>query len=84
MKYLFTTAALLAMVGTASAKWVWVPSSPAYTCTVADPTDTPLNVRSSPSGRNLGALKNGTTVTISSKVLSRPWVYAVSEVGKSG
>ena len=37
--------------------------SHAETCTVADPSGTPLNVRKSPDGAILGALSNGVRVT---------------------
>jgi hypothetical protein len=61
MKYLLVTAPLLATIGTASAKWVWVPPPNSKTeCTVNDPTDTPLNVRSAPNGRILAGLPGPT------------------------
>jgi hypothetical protein len=36
----------------------------AQTCVVADPTDTPLNVRATPNGRVTGKLRNGTVVHV--------------------
>jgi hypothetical protein len=37
----------------------------AISCTVSDPTGTPLNVRSRPNGSIVGALHNGVTVFVS-------------------
>lgn len=51
--------------------------APAMSCTVEDPTGTPLNVRDGPNGAILGQLENGEGVLV---VLSRlddrerPWV----------
>lgn len=47
-------------------------------CTVADPTPTPLNVRTAPYGRILGALDNGQSVYILDHAEDRQfrtWVY---------
>ena len=58
-----------------------VSSSPALSqtaCRVADPTDTPLNVRASPDGHIVGKLKNGDIVSIldrSSDASGKAWVY---------
>lgn len=40
------------------------PSSPQVTCTVADPTGTPLNVRQVPGGQILGTVANGSRVQV--------------------
>ena len=40
-------------------------------CVVADPTGTPLNVRAEPNGSILGALNNGTRVSVINIVLDR-------------
>ncbi len=47
-------------------------------CIVADPTPTPLNVRTAPNGRILGSLANGKAVAIidyANDEQMRPWVY---------
>jgi hypothetical protein len=47
-------------------------------CVVADPTGTPLNVRASPNGSILGALYNGTRVSLLSVAADRSgqsWAY---------
>jgi hypothetical protein len=47
-------------------------------CVVADPTGTPLNVRASPNGSILGALYNGTRVSVLNVVVDRggeTWAY---------
>jgi S1-C subfamily serine protease len=46
-------------------------------CVVADPSGTPLNVRTAPDGRTIGTLNNGIQVMIfdRSSVEGRPWVY---------
>jgi hypothetical protein len=46
-------------------------------CWVADPTSTPLNVRTSPNGRIVGVLENGFAVTILGQKSSKgqAWVY---------
>jgi hypothetical protein len=47
-------------------------------CTVADPTPTPLNVRTAPNGRVIATLDNGQSVYIIDHTLdrqSRAWVY---------
>jgi len=50
----------------------------AGTCIVADPTPTPLNVRTAPNGSIIGTLDNGQSVYIIDHTLdrqSRAWVY---------
>ena len=61
----------------AAAGWVWVPTK--TDCVVADPTRTPLNVRSSPNGTILGALHNDTKVTIRETATAggQKWVRVV-------
>src|SRR5271166_1243225 len=46
-------------------------------CLVADPTETPLNVRAAPDGDIVGTLSNGTSVTIFDRsfVGGKSWVY---------
>jgi hypothetical protein len=46
-------------------------------CRIADPTSTPLNVRTTPNGRIVGALENGISVTILEQKSSKgqAWVY---------
>jgi hypothetical protein len=47
-------------------------------CVVADPTPTPLNVRSAPNGRVVGTLSNGQSVHIVDRTVDaegRDWVY---------
>lgn len=60
----------------------------AQTCIVADPTGTPLNVRTAPGGAILGALHNGVAVRITDKTYDesgKSWVYIVPlEGGKAG
>jgi hypothetical protein len=68
-------ASLVLAASPASARWVWVPDK--TECAVADPTGTPLNVRSTPpDGPILGALNNGTIVTVVETILARgqKWV----------
>ena len=52
-------------------------------CVVADPTGTPLNVRAAPNGSILGALFNGTRVSVLNVVADRSgerWAY-IAPVG---
>jgi hypothetical protein len=52
-------------------------------CVVADPTGTPLNVRTAPNGSILGALFNGTRVSVLNVVTDRNgerWAY-IAPVG---
>jgi hypothetical protein len=52
-------------------------------CVVADPTGTPLNVRTAPNGSIVGALFNGTRVSVLSVVTDRTgerWAY-IAPVG---
>jgi Bacterial SH3 domain len=47
-------------------------------CRVMDPTGTPLNVRTSPNGTIVGALRNGVLVSVIDRTVDgrgRPWVY---------
>jgi hypothetical protein len=47
-------------------------------CVVADPTPTPLNVRTAPNGRIIGTLDNGQSVDIidhTTDAQAREWVY---------
>ena len=56
-------------------------------CVVADPTGTPLNVRTGPGGSILGALNNDTVVMLSDLTVAngKKWVKVVPlGPGKSG
>ncbi|MBL9048628.1 MAG: SH3 domain-containing protein [Tabrizicola sp.] len=46
-------------------------------CTVADPTDTPLNVRVDPGGEIFATLRNGTVVRALGRKMyeGKPWIY---------
>jgi hypothetical protein len=51
-------------------------------CIVADPSPTPLNVRTAPYGRIVGALDNGQVVSdLDSSIdnQGRPWVYVADD-----
>lgn len=53
----------------------------AESCTVMDPTGSPLNVRQSPNGKIVGKLKNGTKVYAHDYDYDhkgRPWAYVTS------
>jgi hypothetical protein len=53
-------------------------------CIVADPSPTPLNVRTPPYGRIVGALDNGQLVSILDSSIDnqgRPWVYVADDTG---
>jgi uncharacterized protein YraI len=71
-KLLSTIAALVTLTGIAHAE----------SCTVVDPSATPLNVRASPNGKILGALNNGTSVTVTDR--RGDWVRVAPLDGKSG
>jgi uncharacterized protein YraI len=78
-------ASLVLAASPAAARWVWVPDK--TVCHVDDPTGTPLNVRSTPpNGPILGALNNGTMVTVKDTILAKgqKWVRIVPEIGKAG
>jgi hypothetical protein len=55
-------------------------------CIVADPTGTPLNVRSKPNGPIVGALHNDMQVVITSSALvgAKQWVRVIPGIGKPG
>lgn len=55
----------------------WTEASAQNRCLVADPTGTPLNVRTAPDGPTVGTLTNGTLVAIFDRsfVGGKPWVY---------
>ncbi|WP_137112570.1 SH3 domain-containing protein [Rhodobacter sp. SY28-1] len=46
-------------------------------CTVADPTDTPLNARAAPGGEIFATLRDGTVVRASARRMheGKPWLY---------
>jgi uncharacterized protein YraI len=78
----------LATIGVAFAALAFTTAAQAgVSCTVDDPTGTPLNVRAGPNGPILGALHNGMTVKLIDLMSSdgRSWAYVVPvEVGKRG
>jgi hypothetical protein len=54
-------------------------------CIVADPSPTPLNVRTAPYGRIVNTLNNGQVVSILDSSIDnegRPWVYVADDTGK--
>jgi uncharacterized protein YraI len=65
-------------------------SSPSFAgdgpCIVTDPTGTPLNVRSTPNGRIVGALHNDMQVGIVAYALvdGKRWVRVIPGIGKTG
>jgi hypothetical protein len=76
---LLAAALVVVLTGTAS--------QAAFLCTVADPTDTPLNVRSQPNGKILGALSNHTRVVVTVKTNDRKWAWIIPldvDTGKTG
>jgi hypothetical protein len=64
------------------------PANAAFVCTVTDPTDTPLNVRSQPNGKILGALHNDTKVLVTEKTKDWKWAKIIpidmDKTGKTG
>src|SRR5438552_3189762 len=56
------------------------------TCTVSDPTGTPLNVRLRPNGPIVGALHNETQVLMDlvKRVQGRQWAKVIPLAGESG
>jgi uncharacterized protein YgiM (DUF1202 family) len=78
-RFLATAAVLATLTGTANAQLIV-----AGNCSAADPTGTPLNVRSAPNGSILGSLYNGTRVTV--VTVRGDWARVVTERGggKSG
>jgi Bacterial SH3 domain len=53
-------------------------------CIVADPSPTPLNIRTVPYGRIVGTLDNGQVVSIldgSTDIAGRPWAYVADDTG---
>jgi hypothetical protein len=71
----FSVAILLLVVSNASAQ---------SRCRVLDPTETPLNVRTSPNGPVIGTLPNGILVSVVDHTADdrgRPWVYVVTYDG---
>ncbi len=57
------------------------------TCTITDPTGTPLNVRKSPNGRVIGTLENGSNVRIVGSARDkkgRPWAKIRGDSGATG
>lgn len=49
-------------------------------CIVADPTDTPLNVRSTPRGKIIGSLPDGAKVELWEGSSDGKWVYIYTPV----
>ncbi len=77
-RFLLACAVLMFAVGSAFAQ----------VCVVRDPTGTPLNVRTHPNGRIVGALHNGARVEILETTYDnggRPWAYIRPlDVGQRG
>jgi hypothetical protein len=85
LKQLLVGSLVLATLSSpAAAAWVWVPTK--ANCVVADPTGTPLNVRSTPNGTILGALHNDTRVIVAETAMAggQKWARVVPAVGKPG
>ena len=67
--------------------WVIGASAAQAGCIVADPSPTPLNVRTAPYGRVLGAVNNGAEVTILDSTIDnrgRVWVFIADGGGPFG
>jgi hypothetical protein len=77
MKSLLLGAAALAAVAIASSPSHATTGPSDDVCRVADPTGTPLNVRTSPYGTIVATFKNGDPVTVldASRVRGNWWVY---------
>lgn len=61
-----------------------LPAAAQSRCRIADPTGTPLNVRSGPYGEILGQVRNGTPVRIEADAIDgkgKPWAYVVAMEG---
>jgi hypothetical protein len=80
MKKLLTTAAILVTLTSITAQ----AHERDIDCVVADPTETPLNLRRTPNGTILGALHNDTTVFIREIVFvnGKRWARIVPETGR--
>lgn len=88
---LFPPRAAAAFVGALlMATTIGTPASaqvPRGTCMVADPTGTPLNVRSYPNGPIIGTLRNGEVVIVRGirrDDRGRPWARLYSNDGEIG
>ena len=77
MKSLLLGAAALAAVAIASSPSHATTGPSDEICRVADPTGTPLNIRTSPYGTIVAIFKNGDPVTVldASRVRGNWWVY---------
>src|ERR1700731_1066723 len=65
----------------------WAATPAISQCIVADPSPTPLNVRTAPYGRIVGALCNGQVVFILDSSIDRhgrPWVYVADDTAPLG
>jgi uncharacterized protein YraI len=77
MKTLVIAASLLTLATAANAA--------GHVCLVADPSGTPLNVRTQPNGTILGALHNDAEVVVVDLTRDRKWAKVVPiQVGKAG
>lgn len=73
----------LVSIGVAAIFFAGVPGAQAG-CIVADPSPTPLNVRTAPYGRIVNTLNNGQEVSILDSSIDnrgRPWVYVADDTG---
>lgn len=71
----------IGLLGAALAATASLPASAQSRCRIADPTGTPLNARSGPSGDILGQVKNGTLVRIEADATDgkgKAWAYVVA------
>jgi hypothetical protein len=87
-KLMIAAAMMLAATAAATAtEVVVIRGSSNSECVVADPTGTPLNVRSRPNGTILGALHNDTRVIVTDSAVAsgKVWSKVVPvEAGKVG
>lgn len=67
-----------------SSNSIKVTSSPTN-CVIADPTNTPLNIRTAPNGKLLGTISNGDRVTVIDETMDRTidrWAYIADAESK--
>ncbi len=62
-----------------------VPAKDSGPCLIADPTGTPLNVRTAPYGKIIETVLNGTRVSVIDRTIDKTgklWVYIADDTGK--